>query len=185
MHDIAGHQSSNHIEEPQGDHYLPPIAPAVGVAVDAAVPLPKSVRHVATPAVKTATSWQVVVWKLMPDATVGWALNSARERLDEAGCSTARLDAQVILAHVLDVNRSWLFAHHDYRLNPEQAEAFTNLIVRRMAHEPVAYLVGRREFYGLEFLVDQRVLIPLPKPSYWLMQCSIMRPIWTRTCCCR
>ncbi|MCB0062528.1 MAG: peptide chain release factor N(5)-glutamine methyltransferase [Caldilineaceae bacterium] len=107
--------------------------------------------------------WQKVVWKLMPATTVGRALNSARERLHEAGCSTASLDAQVILAHVLGVDRSWLFAHHEYKLNATQADTFTDLIARRMQHEPVAYLVGRKEFYGLDFLVDQRVLIPRPE----------------------
>ncbi len=121
-----------------------------GVATEAMVEPPPSI-------------WQNVVWKLMPATTVGRALNSARGRLDEAGCSTASLDAQVILAHVLGVDRSWLFAHHEYKLNPEQADAFTKLIVRRTNHEPVAYLIGRKEFYGLEFLVDRRVLIPRPE----------------------
>lgn len=106
---------------------------------------------------------QKIVWKLMPATTVGRALNSARERLNEADCSTASLDAQVILAHVLGVERSWLFAHHEYKLSTKQAEVFTDLIARRMEHEPVAYLIGRREFYGLDFSVDRRVLIPRPE----------------------
>ena len=110
-----------------------------------------------------ASVWQKVVWRLMPATTIGRALISARERLDEAGCDTASLDAQVILAHVLEVERSWLFAHYEYKLNAEQATAFTELIARRMNHEPVAYLVGRKEFYGLEFCVDPRVLIPRPE----------------------
>ncbi len=110
-----------------------------------------------------ASVWQKVVWRLMPATTIGRALISARERIDEAGCDTASLDAQVILAHVLEVDRSWLFAHYEYKLNAEQATAFTELIARRMNHEPVAYLVGRKEFYGLEFCVDPRVLIPRPE----------------------
>lgn len=107
--------------------------------------------------------WQKVVWRLMPSTTIGRALNSARERLHEAGSPSASLDAQVILAHVLEVDRSWLFAHHEYTLSAEQANAYTDLIARRMAHEPVAYLIGRKEFYGLEFQVDHRVLIPRPE----------------------
>ncbi len=117
----------------------------------------------ATPPMKEPTAWQKVIWKLMPFTTVGRALNSARERLNEAECDTASLDAQVILAYVLEVDRSWLFAHHEYKLTAEQADAFTDLIARRMAHEPVAYIVGKREFYGLEFHVDPRVLIPRPE----------------------
>lgn len=110
-----------------------------------------------------APVWQRVVWKLMPATTVGRALNSARERLNEVDCPTASLDAQVILAYVLGVDRSWLFAHHEYKLNATQADQYTDLIARRMQHEPVAYLIGRKEFYGLEFYVDQRVLIPRPE----------------------
>ncbi|MFN8494966.1 MAG: peptide chain release factor N(5)-glutamine methyltransferase [Caldilineaceae bacterium] len=104
-----------------------------------------------------------MVWRLLPDTPVGIALNSARQRLDDVGCHTAHLDAQVILAYVLQVDRSWLFAHHDYKLNAEQVDAYTRLVMRRMKHEPVAYLVGRKEFYGLEFVVDRRVLIPRPE----------------------
>ena len=107
--------------------------------------------------------WQKIVWRLMPSTTVGRALISARERLDEAGSPTASLDAQVILAHVLGTDRSWLFAHHEYTLSAEQADAYTDLIARRIHHEPVAYLIGRKEFYGLDFHVDRRVLIPRPE----------------------
>jgi len=107
--------------------------------------------------------WQKIVWRLMPSTTVGRALISARERLDEAGSPTASLDAQVILAHVLGTDRSWLFAHHEYTLSAEQADAYTDLIARRIHHEPVAYLIGRKEFYGLDFQVDRRVLIPRPE----------------------
>jgi len=67
------------------------------------------------------------------------------------------------LAYVLQVDRTWLFAHHEYQLTAEQATTYTQLIMRRMNHEPVAYLVGRKEFYGLDFVVDRRVLIPRPE----------------------
>lgn len=106
---------------------------------------------------------QPVVWTLMPATTVGRAVNAATQRLEEAGVSTARLDAQVILAHVLNVGRSWLFAHYEVALDPEQSDQYTELIARRVRREPVAYLIGRKEFYGLELQVDQRVLIPRPE----------------------
>lgn len=99
----------------------------------------------------------------MPATPVGRALVSATERLRDAGISTASLDAQVILAHVIGVERSWLFAHHDYALSEEQTEQFVDCIARRAMHEPVAYLVGRKEFYGLDLVVDHRVLIPRPE----------------------
>jgi release factor glutamine methyltransferase len=90
-------------------------------------------------------------------------LVSAVQRLNEAGCENARLDAQVLLAYVLGQERSWLFAHHDYPLSEAEAEQYTELVARRVCREPVAYLIGRKEFYGMEFLVDQRVLIPRPE----------------------
>ncbi len=107
--------------------------------------------------------WQEVVWRLSSDATVGQAVNAATQRLAEAHISTARLDAQVILAYVLGVDRSWLFAHYEHILSPEHADRYTELVVRRMAHEPVAYLVNRREFYGIDLYIDRRVLIPRPE----------------------
>jgi release factor glutamine methyltransferase len=140
------------------DSHATPIAPAHTLAVPTT-----AAQSLVAPVINEPTAWQKIIWKLMPFTTVGRALNSARERLNEAECDTASLDAQVILAHVLEVDRSWLFAHHDYKLTAEQADAFTDLIARRMAHEPVAYLVGKREFYGLDFHVDPRVLIPRPE----------------------
>ena len=97
------------------------------------------------------------------DTPVGRALVSASQRLTGAGCENPRLDAQVLLAHVLGTDRTWLFAHHDHPLAADQAEAFTELVARRIHREPVAYLLGRKEFYGLDFAVDERVLIPRPE----------------------
>lgn len=102
-------------------------------------------------------------WILTPGTTVGRALVSATQRLSEARCDNARLDSQVLLAHVLDKDRTWLFAHHDYELSPEDCERYTELVARRIRREPVAYLLGRKEFYGLDFVVDPRVLIPRPE----------------------
>jgi release factor glutamine methyltransferase len=108
--------------------------------------------------------WQKhVVWKLMPGTPVGRALVAATQRLEEAGSDTASLDAQVILAHIMNKERGWLFAHYDQALTPEEAEKFTEMVARRAAAEPVAYLVGHREFYGLDLTVDHRVLIPRPE----------------------
>ncbi len=107
--------------------------------------------------------WQQVVWKLSHDAEVGPAVNAATQRLEEAHIDTARLDAQVLLAHVLGVGRSWLFAHYEHILTPDQAEDYMDLVVRRVAHEPVAYLVNHKEFYGIDLYVDPRVLIPRPE----------------------
>jgi release factor glutamine methyltransferase len=79
------------------------------------------------------------------------------------GNRQARLDTQVLLSHVLNVDRSFLFTHPERVLTPEQQQQFLALVERRQKGEPTAYLVGSQEFYGRDFLVDNRVLIPRPE----------------------
>lgn len=113
---------------------------------------------------------RLVKWRLAEGVSVGRALVAARQRLKEAGCETARLDAEVLLAHVLGVSRSWLYAHPERPLLKKEIEAFEELVVRRAEHEPVAYLVGHKSFYGLDFTVDRRVLIPRPETEILVEQ---------------
>ncbi len=68
--------------------------------------------------------------------------------------------ANLLLQAALDVNRAYLAAHHDQFLNSRQAAAFEKLVQRRMAGEPTAYILGEREFYGLNFKITPAVLIP-------------------------
>ncbi len=90
-------------------------------------------------------------------------LRRAIETLSAAGIDSARLDAEVLLAHVLHTDRSWLFAHPDHILPPKKTTQFEQLIARRAQFEPVAYLTGEREFFGLPFFVSPAVLIPRPE----------------------
>ena len=72
-------------------------------------------------------------------------------------------EAKLLLAHVMDRDRAWLAAHGDAPLTREQALAYDALARRRRNGEPVAYLTGRREFFGLELEVTSDVLIPRPE----------------------
>lgn len=96
--------------------------------------------------------------------TWGEARRSAAERLRTgADPATAALDADVLLAFVLGVGKEQLFAHPERALGDEAAARFAELVERRHAGEPVAYLRGFKEFYGQRFRVDRRVLIPRPE----------------------
>lgn len=88
--------------------------------------------------------------------TVAEALRAATERLS-ATSDTARLDAELLMAHVLDCSRSDMLLSHMRKRLPD---AFDALVERRAAYEPVAYLLGSQEFYGREFAVRPGVLIP-------------------------
>lgn len=104
-----------------------------------------------------------IVWSLDRSSDVGRALLAASRRLSEVDIETAQLDAAVLLSYVLGVNKAWLYAHPTRPLTEAEIERFEGLVRRRMCHEPVAYLVGYRPFYGLDITVDNRVLIPRPE----------------------
>ncbi len=90
--------------------------------------------------------------------TVAMALKAAtcKHRL-------ARLDAEVLLAHALEKGRSWLYSWPEYRLTPEQWHTAGVFFDRRQQGEPVAYITGRCEFYGLSLTVTHDTLIPRPE----------------------
>ncbi len=101
---------------------------------------------------------------LMAARSYGEALRLAVSWLRGAGTlDSPELDAQLLLAHVVGASRPMLLAFPERALTPEQAESYAALTARRLAHEPVAYLTGHREFMGLDLLVDSRVLIPRPE----------------------
>jgi release factor glutamine methyltransferase len=95
--------------------------------------------------------------------TVGTLLREAGQKLTEAGSETPRLDAELLLGHVLGVGRATLLAEPESQVSQAQSAVFAGLIERRARGEPVAYLRGLKEFYGLALSVDERALIPRPE----------------------
>ncbi len=95
--------------------------------------------------------------------TIADAIRSATEQLSKAGIPTARLDAEVLLAHVLGKDRVWLIAHNNDSLDGAGAKLFEQAIQRRARREPLQYITARQEFWGLDFLVTPDVLIPRPE----------------------
>jgi release factor glutamine methyltransferase len=95
--------------------------------------------------------------------TIYQALEQATLTLTHAGQTNARLEAQILLRHILHIERSALYAYPERVLTTEQEQQFHSFIERRSRGEPIAYLTGHKEFYGLDFLVDKRVLIPRPE----------------------
>jgi len=95
--------------------------------------------------------------------TVRDILREAAAAFAAAGLTNPRLDAEVLLAHCLQKERLFLFAYPEHVLTETQACQYRTFVMRRVSREPVAYLVGRKEFWSLPLQVDRRVLIPRPE----------------------
>ena len=108
----------------------------------------------------------------MPDAsqdktwTIKGLINWAANYLKEREVTAPRLSAELMLARVLDCTRVDLYLRFDQPLSPQELARFKELIIRRRAREPLAYILGQREFYGLELLVGPGVLVPRPETEH-------------------
>ncbi len=109
---------------------------------------------------------------LMTDFLIRTLLAQATQRL--AGLPTARRDAEVLLQHVLGRDRAWLVAHSDDAVTAAQAAQYKRWILRRAAQEPVQYIVGEQEFWGLRLRVTPDVLIPRPETEH-LVEAALER----------
>lgn len=95
---------------------------------------------------------------------------NAQEWLDEStgylmenGVGTARLDCLVLLEDATEKNRAWLLAHPEFEISEQQTDTLNKHLHRRVKHEPLAYVRGKTEFYGREFIVNSHVLEPRPE----------------------
>jgi release factor glutamine methyltransferase len=104
--------------------------------------------------------------------TVGTLLNWTASFLAEKGCESPRVDAEVLLAHALGCKRIDLYGlRHADEAPAEVRKCYRELIRKRIEGCPVAYLVGRKEFFSLEFNVSPAVLIPRPDSEVAVMEC--------------
>lgn len=103
-------------------------------------------------------------------------LDWTTQRFSEAGIASARLEAQLLLAHVLGCTRMQLYTGFDKPLGDEELARYRGLIRRRLAGESVSYLVGEAEFWGLPFHVDESVLVPRPDTETVIEVVRLARP---------
>jgi release factor glutamine methyltransferase len=114
--------------------------------------------------------------------TLRFALDEAQKVLAEGSHrERARRDTETLLLHALrknapETNLAWLIAHDGEPLAPDAADAFCNLVERRLFDEPMQYIIGEAEFYGLPFYVNRDVLIPRPETEHLVEKAIAQAP---------
>jgi release factor glutamine methyltransferase len=108
--------------------------------------------------------------------TVLSVLARARDLLRAQSIDSPRTDAELLLSHVLGLSRLDLIIQRDRSITDQELEEFNCLLERRMTREPVAYILGEKEFYGRTFRVDPHVLIPRPETEIIVDQALILAP---------
>lgn len=114
------------------------------------------------------------------DMRLDAAIAGATKRLSPSSDS-ARLDAEILLCQSIDMSRSYLFAHPEGEVDPLTLRCFETLIARRLDGEPIAYIIGMREFWSQELLVSPATLIPRPETE--LVVDLVLREIPRKAAC--
>ncbi len=92
----------------------------------------------------------------------GW-LVKATAQLAQAGIPSARLDCELLASFAISKPRTWLHANPEHKLSSQQTTKLQNLLNRRLGQEPLAYITNNKEFFGLDYYVDEDVLVPRPE----------------------
>lgn len=95
--------------------------------------------------------------------TIGEIINKTKQYFAKHEVASPRLDAEILLCHVLGKDRVYLYVHFDQPLQKQEVDNYRELVVRRTKGEPVAYLTGTKYFLDMQFIVDRNVLIPRPE----------------------
>lgn len=104
-------------------------------------------------------------------------LENATAQLSKAGIASARLDAEIILAHTLLKSRTFLHAHPDFLLDPHRHDIADARLHLRLERTPIAYIVGHKEFYGRQFRVSPATLIPRPESEAMITLLKEITPL--------
>ncbi len=116
---------------------------------------------------------------MAPTTTAGSvrdAIGAAVDALGAAGVASPRLDAEVLLAEATGRDRARLAADPDAGVETDAGRRFAAMVRRRLRREPVAYILGRKGFRGIELAVDRRVLIPRPETELLVELALELRP---------
>lgn len=100
---------------------------------------------------------------LPPTPVIKYWLADSSRRLVEFMVPSANLDAEIILANAINKDRTYLHAHPEQIINPEQIKKANNMLDQRLNRIPIAYIIGYKEFYGRQFITTPAVLIPRPE----------------------
>ena len=106
--------------------------------------------------------------------TIGRILKWTEQYFKDKGIESPRLDAEVLLAHVLEKQRIYLYVHFDEPLQPGELAAYREMIKKRVLRVPVAQILGEKEFMGLTFKVTADTLVPRPDTEI-LVQAAVDR----------
>ena len=95
-------------------------------------------------------------------------LSLAYVKLKESGVVSFQLDSLILLEHVTRLNKAYILAHQDDELSTKQILELNKLLSRRCKREPIAYITGKKEFFGREFYVNKNTLIPRPESESFI-----------------
>ena len=95
--------------------------------------------------------------------TLSQAIHLARQKLSQAGIDDACIEAEFLMRHTVGVSKTQLYSEPDRAITSAEANRVWEFVQRRLRHEPTAYILKYCEFYGIDFYIDQRVLIPRPE----------------------
>ena len=107
-------------------------------------------------------------------AALGDAVQQTHAALEAAGIPDARLEAELLLTNVLSVPRHRIYAFQEQELTPEETELLASLLERRLTREPLAYILGHKEMYGVDLAIGPGVMVPRPETELLVERCLFL-----------